>query len=340
MLRQYLSSLIILTALLQSIQIQAQKLSLSADSILIGDQVSMSIETEVQNNTAVVFPSFPDTLTGGLLVLSSGAVDSSQAGSLIKKYTITAFDDSLFEIPPLPVLINQDTFYTNPALLRVKYFVPDSIFMARIDTSQSIPIADIKPPLNTPMTFAEFWQRYGSLILIIAGSLALIAIGLYIYIRKKQNKPIFLTPKPKTPPHIKALAALQSIKENGIPEGERLKVFYDKLSYTIRVYIEERFEIPAPDYVRTEIMQALGTQTEINRALREDIGAMLLTADLVKFAKFRPGIHDSEAHLKNAFTFVHKTAQKTDPENDTHADSSLTDKKNSETKNEITDKAN
>ncbi len=309
MLKNHLKIIILLLpALLKALTSDAQKLSLSADTIATGNQITMTIEAETDKN--VIFPVFQDTIIDGIVVVNSSPKDTAEGNKQIKRYTITAFDDSLYEIPALPVMFNTDTMYTNPVRLRVKYYIPDSSYLSQIDTTQSIPIADIDPPINTPLTFAEFWHRYGNIILIILAVILVAAIGTYVYIRIKQNKPIFLPPKPKIPAHVKALKALEEIKEEGIPVGDRLKKFYDKLSYTIRVYIEDRYQIPAPDYVSSEIAAALETIKDMPENLKKETNAMLRTADLVKFAKFRPEIYESEVHLKNAFTFVKETAEK------------------------------
>ncbi len=310
--------LILTTALLTIISItagNAQELSLLADTILIGNHVTLSIKAKTTKK--VTFPIFNDTIVSDITIVNQDQPPISTQDAKIKNYTITAFKDTLYQIPPLPLIIGKDTAFTNPVQIRVLYYIPDSTYLSKIDTTQGIPLADIKPPINLPMTFAEFKHRYGTAIMIIIAVLILILLALYIRHRIKQNKPIFIPQKPPVPAHIKALKALEKIKADGIPQADdRLKIFYDKLSYTLRMYLEDRYDIPAPDYVSREIKRALSKQKTIPQELKSNTNQMLDTADLVKFAKFKPEIYESEKHLQNAFLFVEKTALKESPKSE------------------------
>jgi hypothetical protein len=191
--------------------------------------------------------------------------------------------------------------------LKVSKFKPDSAFLAAIDTNQMFKIRDIKPIMETPWTFKEFWQRFGKIILIILISVFLIAAIIYYIIRRIQNKPIFTPPKPKIPPHITALELLNTLKEEKLWQKDRIKEYYTQLTDILRIYIEERFSIPAPEYTSYQIIESLDSQPEIPQENKMSLGKMLSTADLVKFAKAQPLEFENEIALKTAFDFVEKT---------------------------------
>lgn len=287
---------------------EAQMLKVTPDSILTGDRAELSLLVPLDAGEKIRFPQFEDTLIDGIEILEKKNPDTIN-NKLRHRYTITAFEDSTFIIPPFPFLIDGDTGQSLSLMLKVSYYRPDSAFMSKIDTSQAVPLADIKEPVNTPLSFAEFKERYGKLILIILAGMLILAAGIYIYIRRKQNKPIFAPAPPKVPPHVKALQALENIKEKGIPQGEKMRKFYDEVSYIIRVYIEERYAIPAPDYISFEIISALKQKTDIESKQIDNIEQLLQTADMVKFAKYSPALYISERNLKYAFDFVNKTKE-------------------------------
>jgi hypothetical protein len=287
--------------------LKAQKVNIANDSILIGDQTELSMRMPLDAGKTILFPQFEDTIIDGIEIVKKTSIDTAENKYLEQIFTITSFEDSTFIIPPFPFLADGDTLKSLSFMLTVSYFRPDSTFLSKIDTAQAIPLADIKAPINTPMTFAEFKQRYGKLILIILGALLLAAAIIYVYIRRKQNKPIFAAAAPKIPAHQKALKELEKVKEEGIPQGERLRKFYDKITYIIRVYIEDRFAVPAPDYISFEIIAALKTLPEVPDEQAENIRQLLQTADMVKFAKYTPEIFISEQNLNYAFDFVHAT---------------------------------
>jgi hypothetical protein len=76
----------------------------------------------------------------------------------------------------------------------------------------------------------------------------------------------------------------------------------------LRVYIEDRFGIPAMEQTSTEIL----TSFEANRNLLSDRTFQYLTkilplADLVKFAKYYPLPDDHSIVLANSYLFVNET---------------------------------
>jgi hypothetical protein len=299
--------LMFITSLTSISGLKAQELKTARDTILIGDQTELALRMPLDAGKNIMFPHFEDSIIDGIEIIKKTGIDTVENTYLEQIFTITSFEDSTFIIPPFPFLADGDTLKSLSFMFTVNYYRPDSTFLSKIDTTQSIPLADIKGPINAPMTFAEFKERFGTLILIILGALLLIAAAVYVYVRRKQNKPIFATAAPKIPAHIKALKALEEIKQEGIPQGERLRKYYDKITYVIRVYIEDRFAVPAPDYISFEIVAALKTLPEVPDEQTANIQQLLQTADMVKFAKYSPDIYVSEQNLKYAFDFVHAT---------------------------------
>lgn len=323
-------SFMLLTVWVPISGLKAQQVKTAADSILIGDQTELRMRMSLNAGKTIVFPQFEDTLIDGIEIVKKTTIDTAENKYLEQIFTITSFEDSTFIIPPFPFLADGDTLKSLSFMLTVSYYQPDSTFISKIDTAQAIPLADIKEPINAPMTFAEFKQRFGKLILIFLGALLLIAAAIYVYIRRKQNKPIFAPAAPKVPAHIKALEALEEIKQEGIPQGERLRKYYDKITYVIRVYIEDRFAVPAPDYISFEIVAALKTLPEVPDEQTANIQQLLQTADMVKFAKYTPDIYVSEQNLKYAFDFVHVT-KKEEKQEDEKNHSETNTQTNSET---------
>lgn len=288
-------------------QINAQKAVLDKNSILIGDQIALKLQIDLQAGKEIHFPLFEKTLIDGIEIVSESLDTINNGKTLEKTLYITSFEDSVFTIPPISISVGTDTVKTNQLRLKVSKFKPDSAFLAAIDTNQMFKIRDIKPIMETPWTFKEFWQRFGKIILIILISVFLIAAIIYYIIRRIQNKPIFTPPKPKIPPHITALELLNTLKEEKLWQKDRIKEYYTQLTDILRIYIEERFSIPAPEYTSYQIIESLDSQPEIPQENKMSLGKMLSTADLVKFAKAQPLEFENEIALKTAFDFVEKT---------------------------------
>ena len=285
----------------------AQKAIPDTNTILIGDQVGIKLSIPIDKGEQILFPQFDEKIIEGIVLIEISEPDTSKQNELEQIYTVTSFEDSTFTIPPFIFIVDGDSLKTDSFILNVKYFIPDSAFITQIDTSQAIPLTDIKQVIKTPMTFAEFKERFGDFILIVFAVIFILGIGIYLYIRRKKNKPIFAASKPKIPPYEKAVKALRELEEEGFPQGKRIKVFYDNLTQILRVYIEERFKIPATDFISLQIITALRTNSETDNKYITELESMLRTSDLVKFAKHVPDEYINERNLKTGFEFLEAT---------------------------------
>ncbi len=305
----------ILAMLFFGVKSIAQKAVLDTNQIEIGDQVNLRLQVDLTNNNTIVFPDFEENIIEGIEILETFPSDTINSGkTLEKRYLLTSFEDSAFYIEPFEILVNNDTIKTNFLMLHVGYPDVDSAFVSEIDTTQLIKIRDIKKPIQTPWTFKEFWSEWGNLILIIFFSLLVIAAGIYYLIRRKKNKPIFAAPKPKIPPHITAKENLEKLNEKKLCKKGKVKKHYTELTEIVRVYIEDRFNIPAMEYISYQIIAALSIGKKIDEETISKLQSLLTTADMVKFAKALPLEHENDLCMKNAYFFVEKTTAVEKPE--------------------------
>jgi len=293
--------------LLFSVNSFSQKAILDTNIIQVGDQIKLKLQVDNYQNKNIIFPQFEDTIMGGVEVMQAFDNDTiNQGKTLQKQYLITSFEyDTVFKIPAFYILSNNDTLETNPIILRVDMPHIDSNFVAQIDTTQMMRIRDIKPPKNTPWTFAEFWHEWGNAILIFILVVLIILFIVYYIKRRNANKPIFVAPKPLIPPHIIANKELNNLKNRRLYQQGKIKKYYTELTDILRVYIEKRFQIPAVESVSYETLAAL--ENIISQEAYEKIQKILNTADMVKFAKANPYEHENEINLKYAFAFVELT---------------------------------
>jgi hypothetical protein len=85
-----------------------------------------------------------------------------------------------------------------------------------------------------------------------------------------------------------------------------VKQYYSSISETIRLYIEERFNVRALESTTDEIMTAFRSQV-IDAQSKEKLQQLLTLSDLVKFAKQFPIENEHLFTLQNAFDFVNGT---------------------------------
>ncbi len=290
---------------------------LDTNIVEIGNPVELQFLAEYNNNVHVVFPILEEKITNDFEIISKKPVDTLQNSPnvvLSQKYEIIAFPekilgftDSVFNIPPFQFLVNNDTLLSNELFLRVIMIQLDSATVAKLDTTQQFPIFEIKSPKNTPWTFAEFWNLYKWYVIIILLSIIIILLLVFIIIRLKKNKPIVVIEKPKIPPHITAIKSLNKLKNKKLLEQDKVKEYYTELTNIVRLYIEERFQIPALERTSSEILFSVKSNNIVNNKTLEKLKQILNWADLAKFAKHRPMQSDNDLNMENAFYFVNKT---------------------------------
>ena len=294
------------TLLLFSGLLQAQKVTVTArmdsTTLWIGDQSGLSFEVTQASEQEVSFPLFFDSIPGGLEIVGTVQTDSlrSKDGYLTvtQRYTVTAFEDSLYYIPAQPFIIGGDTLWSNPLSLKV-------IQPFEIDTA-SHAITDIKPIYKARFDWKWFFKMLLLVILITA-----LCVLAYFIIRKFFRKPGSAMDLPEVksslPPHVIALAALDKIKEEKPWQQGLNKEYHTDLTDVLREYIERMFNIPSMEMTSDEILDGLSNLQVSQKSAHNSLKQILQLADLVKFAKWNPATEENELSLLNAYLFVNQT---------------------------------
>ncbi len=308
-------NIILALLLLISNYISAQDFSASLQldtfQIEMGDQVYLKLNLVQAEKLKVQFPQFKDKIIEGIDIVSKSGIDtvSKEKGKLFLRQNIliTAFDDSLYTIPPFAFVSGTDTVYTKSMSFDVQKAQFDSTFLSQLDTTQMLPIFDIKKPIDTPWTFKEFWQYYGLYIILFLIAVVLFFVGRYFYKRYKDNKPLFKAEKPKEPAHIIALRKLDQLKDKKLWQSDRAKEYYSELTFILREYLENRYNISALERTSHELIELLRHSRLMDKERVEEFKQIFSLGDLAKFAKFKPLPDENDLSLKNAYSIVNNT---------------------------------
>ena len=302
---KYILIFLILLPSLMPVMAQQVKVSssLERDSIWLGDQIKMILVAEYPVGTKLTFPELKDSLGNGVEVVSRSARDSSKLDSstlqMRQSYIITAFDSGPHPIKPFLFVgqtrITPDTLRSNSLSLFVK--VPN------VDLKKGF--ADIKKPYGAPVTFKEIAPWIIGFILLAT----ILFLIIYAINRRKKNIPLFSLPsKPKLPPHVIALSELDRLKEEQLWQHDKVKDYYTRLTDILRVYLEERYSVPAMEQTTYEILSEFkGENSQIKGKLFTGLQKTLDTADLVKFAKYTPLADENHFVLVQAYNLVEET---------------------------------
>jgi len=270
--------------------------SVDSTSYLIGDWITVNVNVRHPHGT-VLTPLLGDTLAA-FQVIDRGMLERKSDTETTTRMVIAGYDSSLCAIPPIIFLytLSGDTssgkVSTNSLAITI-HKVP-------VDTSKEF--KDLKPPLSVRITFVE--------IALYAGILLAVAVAAYFsyryWKRRKRKEPESLYVPPPRPAHLIALEQLAALKEKKLWQQGRIKEYYSEATEIIRRYFENRYDIMALEQTTDEIMHELKKHRHAEKVWAET-ERLLRRADLVKFAKYQPGIDEHEETLVVAFDLVEKT---------------------------------
>jgi len=283
------------TASSQEIRLEA---SLDTTEMLIGDQIKFRFHVNVPPGSNVDFPMITDTLTSGIEVLKTGQIDTLSGNNstirLSQELLITSFDSGFFKIPPYPFIVStpkiKDTLFSSPVFL--------TVHTLEVDTTKAI--FDIKEPYTAPFTFKEGLPY----LLIIIGVLGFGFVIFYFFRKRKRNEPIFKPAKIVPPPHLVALDELEKLEKEKLWQQGKIKIYYVRLTGIIRIYIEDRFHVPAMEQITEEIMDGMKVHYPQDDPVMFKLNQMLELSDLAKFAKFLPDPSENKLAMEYAYSFV------------------------------------
>lgn len=282
--------------------------SVDSTSMWIGSQTRLSFEVSMQSMQQVTMPLFSDTIVDGIEIVESLKVDTTTSpdGLMLLKHTylITAFEDSLFYIPPYPFVSNDDTVWSKSLALQV-------IQPFEIDTASN-QITDIKKVYTPPI----YWK--GIFIITLWVLLILLAALAVFFVLKRvlKKKPVLQTEviEPDVASYLIAYSKLDKLKQEKPWQHNRSKEYHTELSDIVREYIENSFEIPCLEMTSDEIFTSMNHLRYESKTAYNSLLQLLKLADLVKFAKWEAQPAEHELSLNNAYAFVNETKIEPMPE--------------------------
>ncbi len=310
-------------------------LTVSNDSILIGEQIAVYYKLTVPKSAKLIALSF-----SSLDSLDSLIPTNSQDTSSVPYYAEVEWEASFmnYENKTLPYHLAkktdlgsayeyQDTFLATfwdlgfYEILHPRFSFDTSTVQPRVMNLETptvfvnVPL-DIKNPDTTSVILPikdiivskKTWKDYIKPGLYILAALLTGLLLFFMLRKKKPEETTVVVAKPKEPAHVIALTKLDTLaKEEDWKKG-KVKKYQSDLTYTIREYLENRYEIKALESTTDEITQTLKKQNFDDNHAR-DLKEILQIADLVKFAKAKPTEDINERFLAKAKQFVLETKQ-------------------------------
>lgn len=290
---------------------QEVKVTITPKKIKIGEQSKINISYQYEpgeEKTDIIWPEFGDTLMSKVEILEKGKIQNSKLKNsdkpnLIQRsqtLTVTSFDSGYYAIPPMQVIVNNDTLLSNPVLLEVH--------TVNVDTTRQF--KKIKDIYETELSIGDYIRMFGNWIYdnlywILPVAILILALIFYLW-WKKRKKPEVKIPEIIIPAHLTALEQLKLLEDKKLWQNGMIKEYYIEMTDILRVYIEKRFRIHAMEQTTDEIMSQLRL-TDISEISKLTLVPVLKLSDLVKFAKENPIGLENEEMMQRSKDFIQST---------------------------------
>jgi hypothetical protein len=138
---------------------------------------------------------------------------------------------------------------------------------------------------------------------IVGLGVAWIAIAILLVVRLRKRRAVRI----KMSAYDVAVGRLRGLEQRGAPAGDDADAWFVELSGIVRRYLEERYDIRAPELTTEEFLAVASRSPELTAEHRELLSSFMARCDRVKFAGYRPDADESLATLRAARGFIEDT---------------------------------
>lgn len=283
----------------QRVSVQAQ---VDSTTMEIGDKFQLHLVATVPQNVSLESIDLSELeAVENVEIGVESDWDTAKVGQeiLLKKdLTLQVWDSGYYWIPEIPFVLAQNGASNVYKTNRIPITVGSVILQ------DSVQLADIKDIIREKAT----WEDYFFLIVAFA-LICLAVLGYYLWKKRQDAKTAPPIPEIKLPAHEIALTALTKLKGEKLWQQGDVKTYQSRLTYIIREYLENRYEVPALESTTDEILRSL-KKVDFDSSWKDKLQNILQVADLVKFAKAKPPADFHDRVLQEAEDFVVATKVK------------------------------
>jgi len=278
------------------------RVAVSRKEITIADNIELLLEVESEQGYTAQLPTFGEKLENfGIVDYRTMEPELEDDGSVVKTrtYLLEPFLSGKYIIPPMTVDFRSDQDTTMHHLssdtlrVNVRSLMPGEDDM---EDALNLSIRDIAGPREMPGRVP--WA------LIATGGVILLGIaGVVIYRRRKSRK----RELPPPAAHEIALSRLKRLLERDLTGQKRYAEFTIEVSNILRKYIEDRFDIHAPEMTTEEFLHQSGDSGLLSPGHKKIPESFLTHSDLVKFARLQPAEEDVQRTFDTCRDFINET---------------------------------
>lgn len=265
--------------------------------VRIGDPLRYEVEVRARKGLSLTVPILAGSL-GEFTITDFGDTPPEEKEGevrLTRWYRLAAFTPGRHTLPG-PTILYREGEEENRSVHGADLTVE---VVSLVDGDPAVaPIRGLKPLEELPFDWRPIGLGAGGFLLLVG-----LVGGLWFFV----NRPRRAYRVPPPPPGEVALAALRRLHADRLLDEGRFEAFYVELTAITRRYIEDRFEVRAPEMTTEEFLSTASGEARLGDARRRLLGEFLGQADLVKFARAQPSRPDCEAAFAAAQRFVEET---------------------------------
>ncbi len=267
--------------------------------VTIGEKFKYSIIVSYPDNFEVKLPVFGNTV-GSFNIRDTG----SRSGRFFGRRKITfwlvleTFETGKAVIPKstLKYRKKQDKDWKEIEIPEKPVEIKS--LLGKTGASKNAKVKDIKGPIGIASN-----QRATIFITIIILIATAIIIYLILLFRKKERQQLIR----QRPAHEIALEQLERLKAQDLIRSGKIKEYYIQISGIIRHYLENRFNLRAPEMTTEEFLIHVRDYSQLADGHKALLKEFLSVCDLVKFAKYLPAEQEINAVFNSAKNFIEQT---------------------------------
>ena len=272
-----------------------------ANSVSIAETLTLELEATVEEGYEVTMPRVDRVLEHfGILDWDNLGQRLNEDNARVEtyRYRLEPFLSGTYDIPSFTF---EFTDVNTPETVHTLETEPIPVEVTSLlgEDRENLTIADIEEVVSIPRQPSYAWAWVlGVLILLGSG------LGLWYFIRKRRPLEIIRIFKPA---HELAYERLHALVQAKLIETGQIKAFYERISNILRHYIEDRFQVRAPEQTTEEFLQELSRTDALPADDKAGLGDFLASCDLVKFARHEP----QTEHIQTTFDLVKGFIEKT-----------------------------
>ncbi|MCH2127275.1 MAG: BatD family protein [Pirellulaceae bacterium] len=274
---------------------------------VIGDSVTLTIQVKTKKDVEILMPEFGEALDdfSVLTFVPREFIDEDGDTVYLQTYKLQPRSSGQQAVPPILIeyIDRREGQREAPEGLDAYELLTERI---EFDVQSVLPDdaqADLKPPLGKlepriPPSPSKLPWFLVVLIVLLAGTP--FAIRSFLSWRRRARR--------RSAYEI-ARIRLDRLLAQPRPTNDQVDAFFVALSGIVRRYLEDRFDLRAPEFTTEEFLASVGNSPDFSQPHQALLRQFLRQADLVKFAGVQPSEEDIENSINSARQFLEETRE-------------------------------